>query len=44
MLIAALTNESALSLPWIPMWLEIQQNINFFAMDQWVEFVEDLDN
>ena len=36
MLIASLANESALSLPWILIWLEIQQNITFFAMDQWV--------
>ena len=29
MLIATLANESALSLPWIPIWLGIQQNITF---------------
>ena len=29
MLIAALANEPALSLPWIPIWLRIQQNIIF---------------
>ena len=33
MLIAAFANESALSLPWIPIWLRIQQNLTFL---QWI--------
>ena len=43
MLIAPLANESALSLPWIPIWLLNPAKHHLFAMGKWVEFVEDIE-